>query len=196
MTLQTPLQITFRNMDSSAHVEDRVRERVARLDRFHNRITGVRVVVENPHKSAGGKNPIGIAVEVEVPGKMIVAKGDEPVREARGDTLHVIVEVFDAIERQLDDYAEQRRGDIKGRNGETPAMGRVARLYPEQSYGFLEVAGSPDLYFTGNAVAGDAFDKLAVDDMVAFTKAPEEGPMGPQAQSVRKLGAEERLRTF
>lgn len=196
MSLQTPLQITFRNMDTSAHVEERVRERVARLDRFHDRITGVRVVVENPHRSAGGKNPIGLTVEVEVPGKLLVARAGEPVRETRGgDALHVIVEVFDAIERQLGDYAEQRRGEVKAHGDAAPSVGRIARLYPEQGYGFVEAPGSPDLYFTRNAVGGEGYDALAVDDPVAFTPAHEEGPMGPQAHSLRKLGGEERLRS-
>jgi cold shock CspA family protein len=61
-------------------------------------------------------------------------------------------------------------------------------LFPEQSYGFIEVKDSPELYFTRNAVVGDAFDDLEVGMVVHVTRATTEGPMGPQASSVKLLG--------
>ena len=44
--MQIPLQITFRNIDSSDSVEARVRERLDRLTRFKDRITSCRVAIE------------------------------------------------------------------------------------------------------------------------------------------------------
>jgi hypothetical protein len=63
----------------------------------------------------------------------------------------------------------------------------VVRLFPRQNYGFVEIDGSPELYFTRNAVVGGDFDELAVGMMVQVTRATDEGPMGPQASSVRLL---------
>lgn len=188
-----PLQITFRNMESSAAVEDRIRERVQRLERFNNRIIEVRVVVENPHKSSGsGKNPLGIAVEVEVPGRKLVSRSAEEVREAKGDVLLVVNEVFATMERQLDDEMDVRRGRVKEVRASAPTVGTIVRLFPDQSYGFVQISGGPDLYFTRNAVAGDAYDKLKVGDLVSYTEAPDEGPMGPQAHEVRRIAEGER----
>ena len=63
----------------------------------------------------------------------------------------------------------------------------VVRLYPDQNYGFIEVDNSPELYFTRNAVVGADYDELKVGMMVQVTPATSEGPMGPQASSVRLL---------
>jgi cold shock CspA family protein len=63
----------------------------------------------------------------------------------------------------------------------------IVRLFPEQSYGFVEIDHSPELYFTRNAVVGGDFDELRVGMLVQVTRATEEGPMGPQASSIRLL---------
>ncbi|MGE0260719.1 MAG: hypothetical protein AB7T18_18415, partial [Alphaproteobacteria bacterium] len=77
--MEKPLQIAFKDMDSSAYLEGLIRARVARLERRHTGILGCRVVVEVPHRSTeSGKLPLGIAVEIEVPGRnKVVAKGTE-----------------------------------------------------------------------------------------------------------------------
>ena len=192
--MDAPPQITFRGTESSPAIEAQVRDRVQRLERFADRITAVRVVVEALHRSAGGaKNPIAIAVEVDVPGRKLVARAEEPVREAKGDTLHVIVDAFGAMERQLGDYARQRRQETKAHGGDEPAVGRVVRLFPKQNYGFIELGGGSELYFTRNAVEHDGFDALAEGAEVAYTVAPDNGPMGPQARTIRRLAGGERV---
>lgn len=65
--------------------------------------------------------------------------------------------------------------------------GMVVRLFPGQNYDFIELDNSPELYFTRNAVVGGEFDELKVGMMVQVTRATDEGPMGPQASSVRLL---------
>jgi cold shock CspA family protein len=63
----------------------------------------------------------------------------------------------------------------------------VVRLFAEQSYGFVEVDNSPELYFTRNAVTGGNFDDLEIGMLVHVTRAIDEGPMGPQASSIKLL---------
>lgn len=71
------------------------------------------------------------------------------------------------------------------RHAATGQTGMVVRLFPDQNYGFVELDNSTELYFTRNAVAGGSFDELSVGMMVIVTPATDEGPMGPQASSVR-----------
>jgi len=96
--MERALQIAFKNLDSSKFVEKLIRERVERLQRFHPNITGARVVVEVPHRSAeGAKTPVGIRVEIDVPGhNTIVAKGEQDRREMKGDTSAIVNRVFEA----------------------------------------------------------------------------------------------------
>lgn len=187
--MQTTPQITFKNIDSSEALEALINKRLARLERYHPVIISARVVVEVPHKSPGsGKNPIGLSVECEVPGRMLVAKGEEEAREAKNDTAEVVVSrVFAAMERQLEDDHRIKQRHVKV-TGEPVEAGKIARLFPEQRYGFVESGGGADLYFTENALHGLRFEELQVGMMVAITAAHDEGPMGPQARSVRKLG--------
>jgi len=188
--MERPLQIAFKNMASSDFIEALIRERVERLQRFHSHITGARVVVEVPHRSPeSGKTPIGIAVELDVPGhKPIVAKGEQDRREMKGDQAAVINRVFEVIERQLEQITAIRKGEVKN-HGSAGDTGVVVRIFPEQSYGFVEVKDSPDLYFSRDVVAAEAFDELKVGTVVHVTRAATEGPMGPQASSIKILNA-------
>lgn len=187
--MKRPLQIAFRNMASSESLEALVREKVARLERVRPDMIGCRVVLEVPHRAPeSGKVPLAVSVEVEVPGRpMIVAKAEEDRRESKGDQTRAVTRAFDAAQRQLAMAAEVQSGAIKLHDSAGEA-GVVVRLFPEQDYGFVEVKGSPDLYFTRNAVVGGSFDAIEAGVMVQVTRATSEGPMGPQASSVRLLG--------
>lgn len=188
--MERPLQIAFKNMTSSEALEGIVRERVDRLHRFHTKITGARVVIEVPHRSPeSGKTPIGIAVEIDVPGHSpIIAKGEQDRREMKGDQSAIINRVFEAVERQLEQITAIRKGEVKN-HGSAGDTGVVVRIFPDQHYGFVEVKDSPDLYFSREVVSADGFDDIQVGTVVHVTRAANEGPMGPQASSIKLLNA-------
>lgn len=187
--MEKPLQITFKNLDSSEYLERLIRERVAHLERLQPRLTGCHVIVRVPHRGAeSAKNPLGITIEVEVPGhKKIVAKDQEERREAKNDQAMVVNRAFDSVLRQLESLSDIRTGEVK-RHDTAGETGQIVRLFPEQDYGFVEIADASDLYFTRNAVIGGSFDELQVGTLVQVTRATTEGPMGPQASSIRVLG--------
>jgi ribosomal subunit interface protein len=191
--MQRPLEISFKHLDSSDFIRSLVEERVERLERFHHHIIGCRVVIEAPHRSAEGHNPpLGVAVEVDVANRpRIVAKEVEAQRSMKGDHLAAINRAFEAVERQLEDMSDKQRGEVKTHEN-ARQTGSVVRLFPEQGYGFIEVGGGPELYFTRNAMVDSSFDELKVGTMVQVTLATGEGPMGPQASSVEMLGGERR----
>ncbi|HXF54291.1 MAG TPA: HPF/RaiA family ribosome-associated protein [Hyphomicrobiaceae bacterium] len=186
--MQRPLQIVFKGMQSSPALESLIRERVAHLERLYPRITGCRVVVEVPHRSPEtAKVPIAVSVEADIPGrKPIVGRAKEDRREVKNDHTAALNNAFEAVERQLEKIADIR-SDESRMHEDAGQSGMVVRLFPEQGYGFIELDGSPELYFTRNAVVGDRFDELEVGMMVYVTRATLEGPMGPQASSVRLL---------
>ena len=186
--MQKPLQITYKGTESSPAFETLIRERVTRLERLHPRITGCRVVVEVPHRAPDtGKVPIAVIVEVEVPGRnTLVSKSATERREAKQDHMAPIGHAFDAVERQLEKTADIQTKEVKSRE-EPGQTGMIVRLFPKQNYGFIEIDNSPELYFTRNAVSNGGFDELEVGMMVHVTRSTDEGPMGPQASSVRLL---------
>jgi cold shock CspA family protein len=100
---------------------------------------------------------------------------------AEADDLHVAIRSsFDAAERQLEDYVRLRRGDVK--THEEPLRGRVARVFPDEGYGFIETAEGREVYFHERAVRQGRFAELRPGDTVTFGE--ELGEEGPQANFV------------
>ncbi|MGE3475596.1 MAG: HPF/RaiA family ribosome-associated protein [Rhodospirillaceae bacterium] len=122
--MQVPVQISFHGLDSSEAVETRIREKVAKLETYFDRITGCRVVVErhhrNTHASANGQ-PYHISIVLEVPGDELVVKRDPKRDESLKDHEDIQIalrDAFAAMERQLKDYTRRRR---EGRGGKDAA---------------------------------------------------------------------------
>lgn len=105
--MDRPLQIVFRDVQRSTVLTRLIRERARRLEHFHAHIIGCRVVAEASH--GGPKSappPLAIAVEVEVPRRpKIVAKSAAARRGGTGGHSGMIKQVFDAVQRQLEQLA-------------------------------------------------------------------------------------------
>jgi len=186
--MQRPLQITYKGLDRSDALDALITRRVASLEALHARLIGCRVVVEVPHRGAeSGKVAIAVSVEVDIAGRpALIGKAQEERREAKEDQTAAFNAAFNAVERQVERIAEQRRETPRG-GGSAGEEGMIVRLFRDEGYGFVQIDNSPVLSFSRNAVAGDDFDALQDGMMVHVTRASDEGPMGPQASSVRLL---------
>jgi cold shock CspA family protein/ribosome-associated translation inhibitor RaiA len=197
--MQLPIQITFRNMDSSPAVEAKVCEEVEKLSEFYDSVMGCSVVVEIPHQHRQQGKRFHIRINLTVPGGEIVVKREPSLRgsiqrtgtEKRKKEQEVaaphkdiyvsIRDAFKAARRQLQDYARKQSGTVK--KHEPAPRARVNRLFPEEGYGYLETPDGGELYFHKNSVLSNEFEKLAVGTEVSFVE--EAGDKGPQASTVR-----------
>jgi ribosomal subunit interface protein len=185
-SMQLPLQITFRHMDSSEAVAARISERAEELERFFDRIISCRVVVECRHPRRLQGNLFRVRIDLKVPGREIAAGRDPAAHHAHEDVYVAIRDTFDATRRLLEDYVRERRGDVKLHA--VPDHGWVVRLLPEQNCGFILSADSNEIYFHRNSVTNDGFEKLAVGDEVRFVAQYAESAQGPQASTVVPIG--------
>jgi len=64
----------------------------------------------------------------------------------------------------------------------------VARLFPDQGYGFIVASDGEEIYMHRNSVLDGAFDRLSAGDGVRFYARPGEGEKGPQASTVELIG--------
>ncbi len=179
--MQMPVQITFRNMKSSAAVKARVSEHVSKLDRYYDRIMSCRVTVESPHRHRHQGRIFHVRIDLTLPQGEIVVNREPEENHAHEDVFVAIRDAFDAMQRQLQDYARTQRGAVKMHA--PPARGRVARLFPDDGYGFLETPDAREIYFHHNALVGGDFADLKVGAMVEFVE--QAGEEGPQASTVR-----------
>ncbi len=178
--MKIPLQITFRDFDSSPAVDARVREEVDKLERFHPNIISCRVVLEQPHRQHNKGNVFHTAIHVTLPGNDVeVNRGERP---EYADIYISIRDAFDDVRRRLDEKRDLRRHAVK--HHDAPPHGAVERLFPD--HGFIRTADGRDVYFHRNAVLNEGFEHLEVGAEVRF--AEEMGEKGPQASSVATIG--------
>jgi cold shock CspA family protein/ribosome-associated translation inhibitor RaiA len=182
--MQSPLQVSFRNMPPSPAVEADIREKAAKLEEFYDRITSVRVVVETPHRQHRTGKLFHVRIDVRVPGRELVVKREPEKHHAHEDAHVAVRDAFDAAKRQLEDYVREMRGSVK--THETAPQGRIVRLHPAQGHGFIATADAREIYFHRNSVVGAQFDELRIGDEVRF--AEERGEEGPQASTVHLMG--------
>jgi len=111
--MQIPVQVPFRQVDPSPAVEARARELAGRLDHFYSRVTGCHVVIQGPpaHKHKGA--PYSVRIDVIVPGHELFVDSEHDRHTEHTDVYVALRDAFDAMRRQLEDYARRQRGDIK-----------------------------------------------------------------------------------
>jgi ribosomal subunit interface protein len=178
--MKVPLQITFRHVDRSDDVEQKIRERAAKLDSLYDQIMTGRVVVDLPQQRHRKGKIFQVEVDITVPGKELVVNRDPLLNHAHEDIYVAVDDSFDAMERQLTEYARTQRGEVK--RGVAAERGRVGKLFPDEDYGFIETSDGRDIYFHRNAVLNAAFDRLKIGTEVRFSE--EQGIEGPQASTV------------
>lgn len=190
------VETTFKNLDESEAVERLVEAEAAKLERFYDRITRCRVVIEQPNKHHRRGALYHATVELDVPGDVIVvdqipserariAHSDVPGGDKADecDVAHKYVQVavqdaFRKAGRRLQDYARRLEGVQKVH--ETAPLAEVASLGAD--YGFLLSEDGREVYFHRNSVLNGAFDSLRVGLRVRFVE--ELGEKGPQATTV------------
>ncbi|HTZ77970.1 MAG TPA: HPF/RaiA family ribosome-associated protein [Stellaceae bacterium] len=111
--MQLPLQITFRNIDTSEAVEAKIRERAAELDQFYDRITGCRVTIEAATRKRHKGRLYNVRVDLKVPSREIVINHSSDDDHSHEDIYVAVRDAFDAARRQLQDHVRLSRGDVK-----------------------------------------------------------------------------------
>ena len=160
-----PIQVTIRDMPGSLAVESHIRKKASKLDQFYHRIQSCRVVVDIPQKHKRQGKLFRVRIDLFVPGKDLVVnhKMDEDLYIAIRDAFH-------AAQRQLEDYASKRRGDVKHHRGLN--FGYVKRLNSEEGYGFIQSSDGDEHYFSTSNAAHPSFAQLHVGDIVRFISEP------------------------
>jgi cold shock CspA family protein len=203
-----PVQVTFRNMDDVTGLGELVQKEADKLDRFYDRISSCRVVVERPQRAESSKL-YHVRIDLGLPkGELVVKhtptlhgtlqddKEDKSRREAESVLVHktpqrAILEAFHEMRRRLQDYSRRQVGFVK--NPQKMAEGTVKEIFPDQGHGFLETTDDRRIYFNQAAVLDGHFDRLRVGTRLRF--AEEMGDNGPQASTVKVIHPRKQAQT-
>lgn len=169
------IQVTFRDFPYSKAVDDHIREHAEKLTQYYDHFIRCSVVltIEQNHKHQG--KLYNVRINLAVPGKEIVVN-----RQQDEDIYVAIRDAFNALTRQVEDYARKRRGEVKAHD--SLLRGFIVRLFPEEGYGFIQGQDDNEYYFSTTHIASTTFKQLAVGDGVQFLSEP--GKDGLQAHRI------------
>ena len=185
--MDTPLEIAFHNLQSSAAIEAELRKHVDKIKRRFRRLTGCRVSVEKLHNQHRTGNLFEVHVTLSVPGHgrdLAISRPPQRAHERFANPdIHVSIrDAFDAAERQLEAFKGRVRSDITPPSA-SALSGQVALIEPGADHGFILNNVGSQLYFHRDSVTNARFEDLKQADTVHYVE--EEGDVGPVAAKVR-----------
>ena len=191
--MDTNLEIAYHGIEPTPDVDAYIRERCDKLGRYYDGLIGVRVAVEAQHRQHQTGNVFDVHIELMVPGKdLVVSRQPKKAKEkyANPDVRTSVRDAFEVAERQLVEYKQKLRGDVKAHDAEEP--GRVSQLYPAEDHGFIMTSTGSQLYFHRNSCIDVDFEDLKAGEPVKYVETM--GDTGPTASKVwRVAGADNEL---
>lgn len=166
--METEPQITFRGVDVSPNLVSIIEEKIAKLEHIYDRITSCRVTVER-RSSKGHKGQLyQIAVELEVPGGVVIVNNKPGDLGAHEDPRVAIRDSFDAARRQLEDHVRKADG-VHVKPEPEKRYGTVVRLFPNEGYGFIQMNDKREVFFDRASVNGTDWEELDILSELSFS---------------------------
>ncbi len=101
--MSTRVEVHFHGIEKSAAVEQRVRDKVARLGKHFSRMTSCRVAIEAAQRSADKPKVYLVKIEIAVPRRAtIVVRNERTGGHAHTDLPLAIRDAFGAAMRKVD----------------------------------------------------------------------------------------------
>lgn len=182
--METPAEVTFKDIDHSDAIEARIRERVARLEAMCNEILRCQIWVRAPHRRHKGTEYV-IDISVQMPGATLHIDRRPGDDHAHTDVYVAIRDAFNGMERQLRKWQDQHKG--RPETHVTPLQGRIASLDGYTDSGQISTTDGRFVYFHRNSVASDGYDNLNEGDTVELSVDSKDADEGPHASFVRPI---------
>lgn len=113
MNTINPVQITFHGVDHSDAIENRIREKIEKLEKYAGQIISCHVVVEAPHKHVHKGKLYSIKIDLTIPGHEIVVNRDSHLDHSHEDIYVAIRDSFDEAKRRIQDCTRRMQGKVK-----------------------------------------------------------------------------------
>lgn len=98
------LEITFQGVEKSRVIEAKIAEKVAKLEKYFDRMTSARVVIAAPHRHSNKGKIYQIKIEIGIPDHApIIIKHEPDVSQPSNDLPAALREAFDTALRRLDE---------------------------------------------------------------------------------------------
>jgi ribosome-associated translation inhibitor RaiA len=112
--MKIPLEITYRNVEKTADVDDLVRDYAEKLEKVCGYISGCRVAIEKSQKHQRGGRPFRVRLDITVPpGHEIVVREEQSGGEKSTPLAAIIKKAFIVARRQAESLKERQLGKVK-----------------------------------------------------------------------------------
>jgi len=181
--MQRPLEISFRDVPKNDSIKTLIYEKVEKLEKVCDYITGCRVAIEKPHRNVRTGNQYRVRVDITVPPGHEIVISKEPGNNDMHDSLPMVIrDAFDVARKQLQKIVSVQRKEVKS-HPEQEVRAIISRIFPDEGYGFLRTINGREIYFHKNSLLNVNFENLEEGRGVRFFE--EDGEKGPQASSVQ-----------
>jgi ribosome-associated translation inhibitor RaiA len=104
--MTTEVEVRFHGIEKSDAIEQRVREKVAKLQKHFERMTSCRVGIEAPQRNLLKPKVFQIKIEIGMPGRKPIVVSHERVGSHASEELCLALrDAFEAATRKVDDAA-------------------------------------------------------------------------------------------
>ncbi len=106
--MHTRTEVHFKGIEKSEAIEARILEKVAKLEKYFDRLSRARVVIEAPHRN--GQRPLAyqIKIELSIPNrKPIVISHERAVSQGNEELQLAIRDAFEAATRRVEDTSRK-----------------------------------------------------------------------------------------
>lgn len=184
--MQTPLELSFKNVEPTDEIKDLVAEKVRHLETFYDGITSCHVYLRAPHQSQRTGSLYEVTIEVRVPGDELVVRYDQNDVAEHQHLPVAIRDAFAAMAKEVKRWKDKARSEVKSHDA--PLQGKVVEIHHDEDYGQIIATDHRLVYFHRNSVVDGSFDRLQPRDPVELVVQTGESEIGPQASTVRSIG--------
>jgi ribosome-associated translation inhibitor RaiA len=106
--MRTRTEVHFKGIDKSDAIEERILDKMEKLEKYFERLSRARVVIEAPNRN--GQRPLAYLVKIElsIPSrKPLVIMHERAVSQGNDELQLAIRDAFDAATRRLEDTARK-----------------------------------------------------------------------------------------
>lgn len=106
--MNAPVEVHFHGLEKSEAIEERVREKVAKLEKHFERMTSCRVVVDAPQRNVQKPKVYQIKIEIGLPRRKPIVVSHERTGSHASEELNLAIrDAFDAALRKIDGVASK-----------------------------------------------------------------------------------------
>lgn len=111
--MQLPVETSYRGVEKTDEIEQLIRSKAERLDRFCDHIGRCDVVVERPNHAQHSGSSYRVRVDLTVaPGHELVVEEKQAEHEMHEPLSKIINDAFKSMERQVKDLVERQRAKV------------------------------------------------------------------------------------